>query len=156
MKNWAKSIILMSVFMWRNDEHSNLCEHISAICGIFTWSAFHISTILRMRFYLHLLRGCMGFHIWYLHYYVYHFYHCLFLCVWMFSHAGNFGKLLIGIQVQNSHEDSRITFTTALLRFVVKIFSILVFGLGILLIIFTKKHQGLHDLVAGTVVVREE
>lgn len=72
------------------------------------------------------------------------------------SLQGTIGKLLIGIQVQNSHEDSRITFTTALLRFVVKIFSILVFGLGILLIIFTKKHQGLHDLVAGTVVVKEE
>jgi len=72
------------------------------------------------------------------------------------SLQGTLGKLLVGIQIQNSHEDSRITFMTALLRFAVKIFSILFLGLGILPIIFTKKHQGLHDLVAGTIVVKEK
>ena len=72
------------------------------------------------------------------------------------SLQGTFGKLLLGIQVQNIKDDSRITFMTSLMRLAVKIFSILIFGLGILLIIFTKKHQGLHDLVAGTIVVREK
>ncbi len=80
-------------------------------------------------------------------------YFCAFECSPM---QGTLGKALIGIQIQNSHDDSGITFMTALLRLVVKIFSILFFGFGILLIIFTKKHQGLHDLIAGTVVVKEE
>jgi|GEM_PF-2478313 len=69
---------------------------------------------------------------------------------------GSLGKALIGIKIQNSHDDSRITFMTALVRFFAKIVSILLGGFGILLIIFTKKHQGLHDLIAGTVVVKEE
>ena len=69
---------------------------------------------------------------------------------------GTMGKAIIGIKLQNSRDDSRITFMTALLRFAVKIFSILFFGFGILPIIFTNKHQGLHDLIAGTVVVKEE
>jgi len=64
--------------------------------------------------------------------------------------------MLIGIQVQDSYEDARITFMRAFVRFFVKIFSILFGGLGILLILFTKKHQGFHDLIAGTVVMKEE
>jgi len=83
----------MIMIKWRDGEHRTLCKHISAICGIFTWSAFHISTILCMQFYLHLLRGCMGFHIWYLHYYVYHYDHYLFLCIWKLLFAGNFGEI---------------------------------------------------------------
>jgi len=80
-------------------------------------------------------------------------YYCAFECS---SLQGTIGKLLIGIQVQDSHDDSRITFMTALIRFLLKIFSILFGGLGILLILFTKKHQGFHDLIAGTVVVKEK
>ena len=80
-------------------------------------------------------------------------YFCAFECSPM---QGTLGKAILGIKLQNSHDDSRITFTTALLRIVVKTFSILFFGFGILPIIFTKKHQGLHDLIAGTVVVKEE
>jgi len=69
---------------------------------------------------------------------------------------GTLGKMLIGIQVQDSCDDARITFMRAFIRFFVKIFSILFGGLGILLILFTKKHQGFHDLIAGTVVVKEK
>ncbi|HHE40547.1 MAG TPA: hypothetical protein ENL10_03490 [Candidatus Cloacimonetes bacterium] len=68
---------------------------------------------------------------------------------------GTLGKMLIGIEVLDSHDGTRITFMTALVRFFVKIASILLFGLGIIIIIFTKKHQGFHDLIAGTVVVKE-
>ena len=80
-------------------------------------------------------------------------YFCAFECS---SLQGTLGKLLIGIQVQDSHDDARISFIRALARFFMKIFSILFGGLGILLILFTKKHQGFHDLIAGTVVVKEK
>ena len=80
-------------------------------------------------------------------------YFCAFECSPV---QGTIGKLLLGIQIQNSHDDSRITIMTSLLRLALKLFSILFLGFGILPIIFTKKHQGLHDLIARTVVVKEE
>jgi len=80
-------------------------------------------------------------------------YECALECSFL---QGTFGKMLIGIQVQDSHDDARITFMRAFVRFLLKIFSILFGGLGILLILFTKKHQGFHDLIAGTVVVKEK
>ena len=91
------------------------------------------------------------------HIIMYIFFIIVYFCAFESSPMqGSMGKALIGIRVQNSQDDSRITFMTSLLRLAVKIFSILFLGFGILPIIFTKKHQGLHDLIAGTVVVKEE
>ncbi len=79
-------------------------------------------------------------------------YECVFECSPL---QGTIGKMLVGIQVEDSHDGNRITFMTAFVQFFLKLFSILLGGIGILLILFTKKHQGFHDLIAGTVVVKE-
>ncbi len=61
------------------------------------------------------------------------------------------GKRLLGIQVTDL--DGRcISFGRASARFFVRI--IVPFGIGYCLVLFTRRKQALHDLVAGCVVVR--
>jgi len=63
------------------------------------------------------------------------------------------GKLLLGMRVTDV-DGRRISFARASLRFIAKIVSGLVLALGYLVAFFTPKRQGLHDLVARTLVVR--
>lgn len=66
-----------------------------------------------------------------------------------------YGKVLMGIQVEKKETSDRLTFSRALLRFFVKILSILFVLLGIILILFTRHKQALHDIVTGSVVIKE-
>jgi uncharacterized RDD family membrane protein YckC len=59
------------------------------------------------------------------------------------------GKLLLGIQVSDE-QGARLSFRTALLRTVAKVASMLIFGLGFVLVGIQPEKRGLHDLVAGT------
>jgi uncharacterized RDD family membrane protein YckC len=68
-------------------------------------------------------------------------------------HQGTLGKLAMGIYVTNE-AGGNISFFTATLRFFAKIFSALLLMIGFLMAGFTEKKQALHDLVAGTIVVR--
>lgn len=61
------------------------------------------------------------------------------------------GKLALGIKVTGLHGE-RIGFGRAVARFVARLLSVLTLCLGYLLIAITKRRQGLHDLVAGTLV----
>jgi uncharacterized RDD family membrane protein YckC len=63
------------------------------------------------------------------------------------------GKRVMRIQVTDLEGD-RISFGRATLRYFAKILSVLPFNLGFLMIAFTRRHQGLHDMLAGTVVVK--
>lgn len=63
------------------------------------------------------------------------------------------GKLAAGIKVTDVN-GNRISFLQATGRYFAKILSGLMFGIGYLMIIFTEKKQGLHDILAGTLVVR--
>lgn len=63
------------------------------------------------------------------------------------------GKLAAGIKVTDIN-GNRISFLQATGRYFAKILSGLMFGIGYLMIIFTEKKQGLHDILAGTLVVR--
>ena len=60
------------------------------------------------------------------------------------------GKLLVGLRVVRE-DGSRLEFPRALLRFVAEPLSL---GTGYLVALFTPSGQALHDIVAGTVVVR--
>lgn len=71
------------------------------------------------------------------------------------SLKATFGKMLVGIQVEHKDTQDTITFSNALLRFFVKILSIFFLFLGIILILFTRHKQALHDLVVKSVVVKE-
>lgn len=70
------------------------------------------------------------------------------------SHQATFGKKLIGIKVTDMY-GRRISFWRAALRNLAKLLSSMVYYLGYLMIGFTRKKQGLHDLIAGCLVVED-
>ena len=67
---------------------------------------------------------------------------------------GTLGKLAIGLYVADTHGDP-ITFWRAVLRNALKSLSTLLLGLGWLAAAFTPRKQALHDLLAGTLVLRK-
>jgi uncharacterized RDD family membrane protein YckC len=70
------------------------------------------------------------------------------------SHQGTVGKVLMGIRVTDIN-GNRISFWRATLRHFAKMLSAMVYYLGYLMIGFTEKKQGLHDIIAGCLVVTE-
>ena len=61
------------------------------------------------------------------------------------------GKIALGLKVTGLHGE-RIGFGRAVARFVARLLSVLTLCLGYLSIVVTKRRQGLHDLIAGTLV----
>jgi uncharacterized RDD family membrane protein YckC len=69
------------------------------------------------------------------------------------SAQGTMGKVLFGLAVTNERGE-RIGFGRANGRYWAKILSTLTLGIGFLMVGWTQRKQGLHDFVAGTLVVR--
>ena len=65
------------------------------------------------------------------------------------------GKILMSLQVTDL-EGSRISFGRATLRFFAKFISVLIIFIGFIMIGLTKKRQGLHDKIAGTLVLLQD
>lgn len=65
------------------------------------------------------------------------------------------GKMIAGIQVVDL-EGTRISFPRATLRHFGKILSALIFFIGFLMIGFTRKKQGLHDMIARCLVIKRK
>jgi uncharacterized RDD family membrane protein YckC len=63
------------------------------------------------------------------------------------------GKMALGIIVTDL-EGRRIGFGKATGRHFAKILSALILGIGFLMVAFTQRKQGLHDILAGTLVIR--
>ena len=66
---------------------------------------------------------------------------------------GTLGKMALGI-VGLDLEGRRIGFGKATGRYFAKILSALIIGIRFLMIAFTERKQGLHDILAGTLVVK--
>lgn len=64
------------------------------------------------------------------------------------------GKMALGIKVTNLNGE-RISFARASGRFFGKIVSSLLLFIGFIMIAITKKKQGLHDKMAGTLIVNQ-
>jgi uncharacterized RDD family membrane protein YckC len=62
------------------------------------------------------------------------------------------GKLALGIRVTNL-QGARISFLRATGRFFAKYLSVLIVCIGFLMVAFTRRKQGLHDLIADTLVL---
>ena len=62
------------------------------------------------------------------------------------------GKLLIGLKVTDCHGE-RLSFLRATGRHFGKYLSFLLVGIGFLMVAFTRRKQGLHDLMAGCLVI---
>lgn len=67
---------------------------------------------------------------------------------------GTVGKFALGLVVCDVHGDP-ITFRRAAFRYAFKSLSSLIVGAGWLIAAFTPRKQALHDLLAGTIVLRK-
>lgn len=64
------------------------------------------------------------------------------------------GKMALKIQVTNL-EGGKISFIRATVRFFAKYLSAIILLIGFIMVAFTAKKQGLHDFLAGTLVVNK-
>ena len=69
------------------------------------------------------------------------------------TRQASLGKMALGLRVTDL-EGRRLSFARASGRYFASILSKLVLGIGFLMIAFTERKQGLHDMLAGTLVVR--
>ena len=67
---------------------------------------------------------------------------------------GTLGKIAVGIRVVDK-ESRQIGFGKATMRYLGKIVSYITLGIGFIMIAFTQKKQGLHDMMAGCLVVNK-
>lgn len=67
------------------------------------------------------------------------------------SKQGTLGKMILGIVVTDM-SGNRVSFGRATGRHFAKIISAIIFYIGFLMIAFTEKKQGLHDIIAETLV----
>lgn len=70
------------------------------------------------------------------------------------ARQGTWGKVLMGLRICDE-QGNPISFARALARILSKIISTGTLGLGYLMGFFNKKQQCLHDLIAGTLVVKD-
>lgn len=66
-----------------------------------------------------------------------------------------FGKQLCGLKVQHAGSGERISLLRSIARELGKLVSAAILMIGFLLVAFTGRKQGLHDMLASTEVVRE-
>jgi len=69
------------------------------------------------------------------------------------SWQGTVGKKVVGLRVTDLN-GNRISFGKATGRHFGKIVSALILGIGFIMIAFTEQKQGLHDILAGTLVLK--
>ncbi len=65
---------------------------------------------------------------------------------------GTLGKLALGIRVTDL-QGQRISFPRALGRYAAKLLSFLILGIGFLMVAWTQRKQGLHDMIVDTLVL---
>ncbi|WP_426690515.1 RDD family protein [Rhodanobacter ginsengiterrae] len=65
---------------------------------------------------------------------------------------GTVGKLALGIRVTDL-DGNRISFARAFGRYFAKILSAIIFAIGFLMVAWTQRKQGLHDMICGTLVL---
>ena len=65
------------------------------------------------------------------------------------------GKAAMGLKVTDLHGE-RVSFLRATGRYFAKILSAIFLLIGYIMILFTAKKQGLHDILASTLVLREK
>jgi len=69
------------------------------------------------------------------------------------SSQGTVGKIVCGLRVTDT-QGRRISFGRATGRYFAKILSALILFIGYLMVGWTRQKRGLHDFIAGTLVVR--
>lgn len=70
------------------------------------------------------------------------------------GYQATLGKMAVGLKVTDL-AGQRISFGRATGRYFGKILSWMILGIGFLMVAFTERKQGLHDMLAGTLVVKK-
>ena len=63
------------------------------------------------------------------------------------------GKMVMGLRVVTS-DGQRLSFMNATGRYFAKILSAIILFIGFIMVAFTDKKRGLHDMIAGTLVIK--
>ncbi|UII28371.1 RDD family protein [Fulvivirga maritima] len=81
--------------------------------------------------------------------------------VWLYfalMESGNnqatLGKMALGLKVTDMHGE-KLSFANATGRYFAKIISYIILLIGFIMAAFTEKKQALHDMIAGTLVVKK-
>ena len=81
------------------------------------------------------------------------FWHAYFVICEAFCDGATLGKKGMCLKVVNNHYE-KITLGQAILRTVSKYISAAIFYIGFLMVLFSNKKRGLHDIIANTYVVK--
>ena len=63
------------------------------------------------------------------------------------------GKMAVGLRVVTD-QGQRLSFANATGRYFAKFISAIILGIGFIMVAFTDRKRGLHDMIAGTLVVK--
>jgi len=74
---------------------------------------------------------------------------------WSSGLQATLGQKICGLRVVSASDFGKISFARAAGRFFAMILSGLIFCIGFLMIAFTERKQGLHDMIAGTYVIKD-
>lgn len=70
------------------------------------------------------------------------------------KYQGTVGKLALGLRVTDV-DGQKLDFTKSLIRNIGKLVSAFILFIGYIMVAFTEKSQGLHDIIANTLVVKK-
>lgn len=65
------------------------------------------------------------------------------------------GKMAVGLRIV-TEQGARLSFLRATGRYFAKYVSALILGIGFLMVAFTDRKRGLHDMIAGTLVIKTD
>jgi len=71
------------------------------------------------------------------------------------NYQATLGKQVMGLKVTN-YNGEKISFLNAVGRFLGQFISLIPLGIGIFMIGWTKKKQGIHDILAKCIVIRKQ
>lgn len=74
---------------------------------------------------------------------------------WSSSMQATPGQKICGLKVVSSADGSQISFLQAVGRYFALILAFMIFFIGVIMVAFTQRKQGLHDMLAGTYVVND-
>jgi uncharacterized RDD family membrane protein YckC len=75
--------------------------------------------------------------------------------LWASPMQATAGQRICALRVINAVDGDRVSFMRGLLRVLGMMLSGLILGIGFLMVAFTERKQGLHDMIAGTYVVKD-
>lgn len=82
-------------------------------------------------------------------------YFILIIMFWVNWDGQTPGKKLLGLKLVQSDGSSPISYSQAILRYVGYIISAAIICLGFIMVGFTRQKKSLHDILAGTLVVKK-